>query len=693
MTTPFPKPLAHRYSLPCTSLFPAICRRFASPPWALLFLLGVLPGVSQPVSQAPPPADTARLTGRVFRLGEVQVIGQRPGDSASTAGFRQFEAFNRLDAARALSLLPGVTLGSVGARNESVVFVRGFDLRQVPVFIDGIPVYVPYDGYVDLGRFTTFDLAEVNVAKGFSSVAYGPNTLGGAINLVSRRPKERFEFDARAGLMSGNGYRLNLNAGSNLGKFYVQGGLSQLERDTYPLADDFERSRPEEGENRDNAYRRDRKYSVKVGFTPRAGDEYALSYVNQRGRKGNPAYVGGDPLQRPRFWQWPYWNKESVYFISRTSVGAGGYLKTRLYSDWFANALHAFDDRTYTTQDRPSSFQSFYKDDTYGAILEYGHAFGTTHALKATAQYKHDRHRENNLGEPRRTTRDQTLSVGVEDVYRLGAKLSVLPGVSFNHRRTLRADHYNAPTGEITGFPAGGNGALNAQVAVHYALTEWQQLQASVARKSRFPTIKDRYSYRLGMALPNPGLKAEWATHYEASYRGATAGGITFQTSLFLSRLTDVIQQVNEVQPNLFQLQNAGQAVFYGGEFSATYPVLPALQTGVQYSFVQRENRTRPELKFTDVPPHKVLWHAQYDYRQRASLWASFEYNAPRYSTSYGTKASDYGLVNLKASAKVYRFISLEGGINNALDKSYALVEGFPEEGRNYFLNLVISNL
>ncbi len=184
------------------------------------------------------------------------------------------------------------------------------------------------------------------------------------------------------------------------------------------------------------------------------------------------------------------------------------------------------------------------------------------------------------------------------------------------------------------------------------------------------------------MALPNPDLKAEWATHYEAGYRGATAGGITLQTSLFLSRLTDVILQVNEVQPNLLQLQNAGRAVFYGGEFSAHYPIMPALQTGVQYSFVQRENRTRPELKFTDVPAHKVFWSAQYDYRQRASLWASFEYNAPRYSTSYGTQASDYGLVNFKASVQVHRLVTLEGGVSNALDKNYALVEGFPEEGK-----------
>lgn len=62
-------------------------------------------------------------------------------------------------------LLPGIHIANIGARNESVVWVRGFDLRQVPVFVDGIPVYVPFDGYVDMGRFTTFDLAEIQVAK------------------------------------------------------------------------------------------------------------------------------------------------------------------------------------------------------------------------------------------------------------------------------------------------------------------------------------------------------------------------------------------------------------------------------------------------------------------------------------------------------------------------------------------------
>ncbi|MDO4225534.1 MAG: Plug domain-containing protein, partial [Bergeyella zoohelcum] len=49
--------------------------------------------------------------------------------------------------------------------DEKGIALRGFDARQTPLFIDGIPVYVPYDGYVDFNRFTTADLAAIEVSK------------------------------------------------------------------------------------------------------------------------------------------------------------------------------------------------------------------------------------------------------------------------------------------------------------------------------------------------------------------------------------------------------------------------------------------------------------------------------------------------------------------------------------------------
>lgn len=651
--------------------------------------------ITYPVfGQQAPAADSSR----VFRLGEVTVLGRRDLDSNHTARSGQMEAFNRLDVGRAVNLLPGVTLSNVGARNETMVHVRGFDLRQVPVFIDGIPVYVPYDGYVDLGRFTTFDLAEVNVAKGFSSVTYGPNTMGGAINLVSRRPQQRLEFEGRAGLMSGQGHRLNLNIGTNLGKFYLQGSASQLKQETFPLSADFITRPQEDGGNRENAYRNDRKYSLKAGFTPNATDEYTVSYVNQKGTKGTPPYAGTDSRQNTRFWQWPNWDKESWYFISRTALTTSSYLKVRLFYDRFKNLLRAFDDNTYSTQRRGSSFNSYYNDDTKGGSLEYANRLADRHNLKASFHYKQDRHRENNLGEPVRTFIDQTLSVGVEDVYRLTSRLSLVPGVSYNSRQSLRAENYESATKLITPFAGNNSAALNAQAGLFYTPTSNRQLSLTVARKTRFATIKDRYSYRMGAAIPNPDLKAETATHVEAAYNdlfrmGSSGRSLTLQGSLFYSGLTDAIQQVNDVQPGVYQFQNTGRAEFYGGDVSVNVPVGKLVQAGAQYSYIHRQNLSNPELKFVDVPDHKVLLFAQAQLLRRATLVGNLEYNSTRYSTSYGTQAGGFLVAYAKASVRVWRYVSLEGGVNNLFDRNYALAEGFPEPGRNYFVNLLITNL
>jgi len=81
-----------------------------------------------------------------------------------------------------------------------------------------------------------------------------------------------------------------------------------------------------------------------------------------------------------------------------------------------------------------------------------------------------------------------------------------------------------------------------------------------------------------------------------------------------------------------------------------------------------------------------------YSFLKRANILASLEHNSDRYSTSYGTQAKSYTLVNAKASVKLYKSISAEAGMNNIFDVNYTLVEGFPEAGRNFFVNLVFSH-
>ena len=90
---------------------------------------------------------------------------------------------------------------------------------------------------------------------------------------------------------------------------------------------------------RDNSYQKDIKGSLKIGYTPNATDEYSLNYQYSHGSKGNPVYLGTDKNTSVRYWQWPYWDKQSLYYISRTAIGKKSDLKARAYYDQFKNKL------------------------------------------------------------------------------------------------------------------------------------------------------------------------------------------------------------------------------------------------------------------------------------------------------------------------------------------------------------------
>jgi len=658
-----------------------------------LILLPLL-GFSQ--QNNPAPADSVK-TSNVFMLGEVIVTSHQNKDTLNRVTSKAMESQNKMDVSRALNMLPGVTLTASGPRNESMVSIRGFDLRQVPVYMDGIPVYVPYDGYVDLARFTTFDLAAIDVSKGFSSVLYGPNSLGGAINLISRKPSKKLEYDGSLGMINSNGYKGNINIGSNLGKFYLQGGFSYLDRNSTRMSSGFAAMKNEDGGERDNSYRTDQKISFKIGWTPNKKSEYALGYINQQGEKGNPVYGGSDTknslLNNPRFWQWPVWNKESYYFISNSSLDAKNSLKTRIYYDKFKNTLNSYDDKTYSTQTKGYAFQSLYDDYTYGGNVEYNTQLLPKNDFKIAVHFKEDVHRENNLGEPVRHFIDNTILVGIEDVFKISDKLTVIPGASYNIRKNIQAQDYASATKTISNYPdADASDAYNAQVGVFYQLNQDQKLGATVSQKTRFATIKDRYSYRMGTAIPNPDLKPETALNYEVNYTSRFFEKLTFQTALFYSTITDAILSVSNVQPGKSQMQNFGKAEYRGIEAQADYSILQNLSLNVNYTYIERKNITSPAIHFTDVPNTKVMGTLEYQPIKVLRLIANAEFNSSRYSTSYGTAVPDYTLLNLYASGKILKNFSLDAGLNNIFDRNYSLVEGFPEEGRNFFVTLRFFN-
>lgn len=639
----------------------------------------------------------------VFKLGEINVAGtgnKAPAVGGGSVTREDLDDFNRETLVDALDLLPGVTTTGGGQRNERMVMVRGFDSRQVPVFIDGIPVYVPYDGNVDMSRFTTYDLSTIEVAKGFSSVLYGSNTIGGAINLVTRRPVKAFEGNVGVGIRSNdsfnsNGKSTNINLGTNQGLWYAQLGLSYLDRDAYTLSRNFRPVAEQPDRERRNSYSTDKKLNLKVGLTPNATDEYALNYINQKGEKGSPPYAG--KVDTARYWQWPAWDKESLYFISNTAIGQASYIKTRLYYDKFTNRLTSYDDATYTGVSKGYAFRSFYDDHTYGGSVELGTKISDVNTLKVSLHVKKDFHKEHNLGEPEQRSEDRTTSLGIEDTHKLTSKLDLIVGASYDKRKEEIAQKWDKTRG-LYNFPVKDSSAFNPQAGLIYHTSETGNAYFTIARKSRFPTIKQRYSGGLGTALPNPDLNVERAINYQLGISEKLNSKVRVDAAIFYSDITDMMQSnivAGTVCPDsknagkaCNQMQNIGKVSSKGIELGLTAAVSNTLELGGNYTYLDRKNKT--DAKFlTDAPAHKLFTYAKWAATPSMNVIGSAEYNSKRYSNDTGTRiANGFSMVNAKLSYTLQKDVTLEAGVNNLLDRNYAYSEGYYEEGRNFFANM-----
>lgn len=641
------------------------------------------------------PAVLVAAEPKSFELGEVVVVadsisGAEAMSSRITAG--NIRKFERSDLADALRLAPGVVTNNNGPRNEAGVYVRGFDLRQTPVFVDGIPVYVPYDGYVDLRRFTTFDVAGVSISKGFSSTTYGANTLGGAINVVTRKPQQPFEGDFLAGWMQ-DGYQAALNVGMRSQHWYLQLGGSFLDFDTYRMSKDFVPVPTEQSGTRDNAYREDWRFSAKLGYMPNKTDEYALGYLYQRGEKGTPPYAGSLPAaQQPRrYWRWPRWDKQTVYFIGHTQLGKDTYLKERLYFDQFVNELFAYNNSAYNTQNPPQGFQSYYDDYTVGGSLEFGTKLGAKNTLKAAAHGKYDKHREHNEGDNFYTFEDITWSFGLEDTHQLTDRFSITAGASYDYRYVIEAVDTAAGANNNQSLGSKPFDAFNPQIGLFYKLPEHGTFHATVARKSRFPTIKDRYSYRLGQAIPNPNLEPERAIHYDLGYDGKVTKALSLHASLFAAMIEDTIQRVDNVAPGpLWQFQNVGRSRHLGSELGFDYKPSDAIQIGLNYTYLDRKNLSQPNVKLIDTPRHSLFGYADLRPVKWLSIIPSVEYGSARWALTTGAEVGAYAVLNLKIAIRLPGATTLSVGVNNLCDRNYAITEGYFEPGRTLFANVQV---
>jgi iron complex outermembrane receptor protein len=133
-----------------------------------------------------------------------------------------------------LDFTPGVLIRPRFGSDESQISIRGsglrnnFHLRGLNILIDGFP-YGNADGFSDFEALELLTTKRIEVYRGASALRFGGNTLGGAINLISKTGLDAGLFELRSEAGSFGYFKNYIGTGQVHGPLDVYVGLSDTE--------------------------------------------------------------------------------------------------------------------------------------------------------------------------------------------------------------------------------------------------------------------------------------------------------------------------------------------------------------------------------------------------------------------------------------------------------------------------------
>lgn len=483
------------------------------------------------------------------RLTEIAVVGQRAGAPgiATTQRVTRLE-IERLDSATSdeiLRLAPAASI-QTNSRGETLVFLRNAGERQISIFYDGALLNVPWDNRIDLSVIPSGAIAGLTVAKGVTSVAYGANVIGGAVNLATPSPLD-------LGLSTDIGLRfgaedlqdLSLTQSARIGDVGLIGGVGYFSRDGVPLSDDadlpFNQIGGDRRTNTDSEFvNLFLRAETEVGRSGQLG----LSFLYIDAEKGVAPEGNEDPaIENPRFWRLPQWDMLMGIFSGEGRLDADTQIRGSIWAQMFDQTIDSFETIAFEQRD------SRQEDDniTAGARFVVSRDIGA-HRLLYSFNGLMSEHNQidtpfaagaplPDIAAPELTFRQWTISNGLEYESEPIENLVVTAGAS--------VDLFTTPA---TGDKPGISDFVewNATAGAVYRLGSGWSLRGSIGRKTRLPTMRELFGEALGQFQVNPDLKAESALLAEIGLGWQGAGG-QFEFVPFANVTDDTIDQRNVI--------------------------------------------------------------------------------------------------------------------------------------------------
>jgi len=288
--------------------------------------------------------------------------------------------------------------------------------------------------------------------------------------------------------------------------------------------------------------------------------------------------------------------------------------------------------------------------------------------------------------------RDVTGSLALAVQTDVADGFTVSAGSSYDFRDARTADN---PSILGTQFATADQDAFNVQAGVEYALAGDLEVYAGASRKSRFATMFERYSYRLGFGQPNPALKPERLTTIESGVRGRLTSWLVGSIGVYWGDAGNYIQAAtigtNPAPPfNLIsQSQNIGKVEISGVEMDvrAEYDWLSAR---LAYTYLDRDLKNRPGAFLFGTPHNKLDFDAQAELGGGLFAQGNIAYRGSQLTTDTGSgnPIDSYIVAGLKAGWRSDAGLAMEVAVSNLFDKLYEYDDGYPGQGRSFSVTL-----
>lgn len=608
------------------------------------------------------PTDEQKAAGGVSD-GDIVVVARRREErlidvpiAVSAVSAQDLARKQTLDLSGIQGTMPNVNLvqGRASSSNANI-FIRGVGQPDAqPTFDPAIGIYVDgaYISRVQGALFNLFDVERVEVLRGPQGTLYGKNTIGGAVNIISKKP-DLDEVHAAGSITYGRFDQVVANA-------YITTPLI-ADKLALSLAGVFDRR---DGIVTDplTGYKYNDRNTQAVRAILRAQPSDALEviisadYTHQKTRPtlgyptaaltqadtgtgvvkvilpGNPygpydykASTSLDPSLRQKLNHWGVTgtvNYEVSDTVSLTSITSYRQLDPRLNMDTDASQFEAGGD--YFIDIDQSQFaqelQAKYSDDNLSGV--FGLYYLTEHM--ASYQFSNADDLQTRFGQPVALTRfinddQRTRSYAAfgQATYKLSSKFSVTGGLRYtkekkryNRSTFIEMNGVNLPTFYFPGsLPAPYNAddelsfqAWTPSLNLSYKPTRDTLLYASVARgfksggfNGRVNSLADVTQVVDGQTILVPSFRPEKVWTYEAGAKGSFLNGrVRLAADAFYSDYTDFQARVGG-NPDLgtgggaLPVLNAGKLRIWGIEAEATVKPSEALSLQATFGYLNAE--------------------------------------------------------------------------------------------------------